>query len=228
MVRNPERLRTRSKTATRRQSQIATLVNGLGGNLQQHLLLSVKPTSTWQNVRGIVENYHSSTFVPNPTTGHIAYLAHGSPEDQVNYIKRHSGDTLGTPPRFSGTLRRTLPGTLRARRARTSPKPPVGGRGCLNNGPGLRRPGDSQRESGRFARINSRKSIRRKAPIFLYNLRAIRVNRLKPAIRNFSPPEERFAKKGFSSGTLKRFARIRRFARTCKSIRANRAKLDHL
>ena len=27
--------------------KIATLVNGLRGNLQQHLLLSVKPTSTW-------------------------------------------------------------------------------------------------------------------------------------------------------------------------------------
>ena len=67
--------------------KIATLVNGLRGNLQQHLLLSVKPTSTWQNVREIVENYYSSTFVPNPTTGHIAYLAHGSPEEQVNYVK---------------------------------------------------------------------------------------------------------------------------------------------
>ena len=51
--------------------KIAMLVNGLRGNLQQHLQLSVKPTSTWQNVREIVENYYSSTFVPNPTTGHI-------------------------------------------------------------------------------------------------------------------------------------------------------------
>ena len=70
--------------------KIATLVNGLRGNLQQHLLLSVKPTSTWQNVREIVENSYSSTFVPNPTTGHIAYLAHGSPEEQVNYVKGRS------------------------------------------------------------------------------------------------------------------------------------------
>ena len=38
-------------------------------------------------MREIVENYYSSTFVPNPTTGHIAYLAHGSPEEQVNYLK---------------------------------------------------------------------------------------------------------------------------------------------
>ena len=67
--------------------KIAALVNGIRGNLQQHLLLSVKPTSTWQNVREIVENYYSSTFVPNPTTGHIAYLAHRSPEEQVNYLK---------------------------------------------------------------------------------------------------------------------------------------------
>ena len=66
--------------------KIATLVNGLGGNLQQHLLLSVKPTSTWQNVREIVENYYSSTFVPNPTIGRVAYLAHGL-EKNVNYIK---------------------------------------------------------------------------------------------------------------------------------------------
>ena len=76
--------------------KIATLVNGLRGNLQQHLLLSVKPTSTWQNVREIVENYYSSTFVPNPTTGHIAYLAHGSPEEQLNYIKgRRKGKGKG-------------------------------------------------------------------------------------------------------------------------------------
>ena len=68
--------------------KIATLVDGLQGNLQQHLLLSSKPTSTWQNVREIVENYYSATFVPNPPTGHIAYLAHGSPEEQqVNYLK---------------------------------------------------------------------------------------------------------------------------------------------
>ena len=58
--------------------KVATLVNGLCGNLQQHLLLSVKPTSTWQSVREV--------DVPNPTTGHIAYLAHGS-EENVNYIK---------------------------------------------------------------------------------------------------------------------------------------------
>ena len=77
--------------------KIATLVNGLRGNLQQHLLLSVQPTSTWQNVREIVENYYSSTFVPNPTTGHIAYLAHGSPEEQqVNYLKgRRKGKGKG-------------------------------------------------------------------------------------------------------------------------------------
>ena len=76
--------------------KIATLVNGLRGNLQQHLLLSVKPTSTWQNVREIVENYYSSTFVPNPTTGHIAYLAHGPPEEQLNYVKgRRKGKGKG-------------------------------------------------------------------------------------------------------------------------------------
>ena len=71
-------------------------MNGLRGNLQQHLLLSVRPTSTWQNVREIVENYYSSTFVPNPTTGHIAYLAHGSPEEQLNYVKgRRKGKGKG-------------------------------------------------------------------------------------------------------------------------------------
>ena len=72
------------------------MVNGLRGSLQQHLLLSVKPTSTWQNVREIVENYYSSTFVPNPTTGHIAYLAHGPIEDQLNYLKgRRKGKGRG-------------------------------------------------------------------------------------------------------------------------------------
>ena len=83
--------------------KIATFVNGLRGNLQQHLLLSVKPTSTWQNVREIVENYYSSTFAPNPTTGHIAYLAHGSPEEQVNYVKgRRKGKGKGGKDKKGG------------------------------------------------------------------------------------------------------------------------------
>ena len=43
----------------------------------------------------------------------------------------------------------------------------------------LRWPGDSQRESGRFARIDSQKN-----PYF-HHVRAIRANRLEPAIRNF-------------------------------------------
>ena len=45
-------------------------------------------TSTWQNVREIVENYYSSTFVPNPTAGHMAYLAHGSLKEHVKKRKR--------------------------------------------------------------------------------------------------------------------------------------------
>ena len=39
--------------------KIATLVNGIHGNLQQHLLLRLKHTSTWSQVREIVENYYS-------------------------------------------------------------------------------------------------------------------------------------------------------------------------
>ena len=64
-------------------------------------------------------------------------------------------------------------------------------------------------------------------PLFFHNVRALCANidivsNLRFAL--FSPPEARFAKKkGFRSGILKRFARIRRFARICESIRANRA-----
>ena len=54
------------------------------------------------------------------------------------------------------------------------------------------------------------------------NVRAIRAKRLKPAILKCQPPPPsvmRKKKKGFSSGTLKRFARIRRFSsRICESI----------
>ena len=56
--------------------KVMTLVNGLRGNLQQHLLLSFKPTTTWSQVKEIVKNYYSFTFVPNPTTGHIALTGH--------------------------------------------------------------------------------------------------------------------------------------------------------
>ena len=37
-------------------------------------------------MREIVENYYSSTFVPNPTTGHIALIGQQE-EEGVNYIK---------------------------------------------------------------------------------------------------------------------------------------------
>ena len=54
-----------------------------------------------------------------------------------------------------------------------------------------------------------------------HNVRAIRANRLKPAIRYLQPLEARFTEKGFSSGTLKRFARSRRLEaihpQTCTS-----------
>ena len=54
---------------------------------------------------------------------------------------------------------------------------------------GLRWPGDSQRESGRFARIDSQKN-----PHF-HNVPAIRANRLKTAILNFQPPRSAIPKK---------------------------------
>ena len=55
--------------------------------------------------------------------------------------------------------------------------------GVLQEGSGdLRWPGDSQHESGRFARIDSQTK-----PYF-HNVRAIRANRLKPAISNSYPP----------------------------------------
>ena len=79
-------LQTRSRTTTRSKLEDCCFGAWSAWNLQQPLLLSVKPTSTWQKFREIVENYYSSTFVPNPTTGHIAYLAHGS-EENVNYVK---------------------------------------------------------------------------------------------------------------------------------------------
>ena len=61
----------------------------------------------------------------------------------------------------------------------------------------LRWPGDSQRESGRFAQIDSRESIRsKKKPL----LRAIRANRLKPAIRNFCPSIRAIRKTGVQLG----------------------------
>ena len=52
---------------------------------------------------------------------------------------------------------------------------------CLD-GPAIR-----NANRGRFARIDSQKKI--------HNMQGIRSNRLKPAIRNFEPPEARFAKK---------------------------------
>ena len=61
-------------------------MNGLRGNLQQHLVLSLKPTSTWSQVREIVENYNCSTFVPNPTTDHVSLIGQQE-EEGAKYVK---------------------------------------------------------------------------------------------------------------------------------------------
>ena len=58
----------------------------------------------------------------------------------------------------------------------------------------LKWPGDSQRESGRFARIDSHESIQKKN--YFRNLQAIRANRLKSPIRNFWPPKRDSQKRG--------------------------------
>ena len=63
---------------------------------------------------------------------------------------------------------------------------------CLEIIVGLRWPGDSQRESGRLVGIDSQKK-----PYF-HNVRAIRANRLKPAIRDLIlalPPPKRDSQK---------------------------------
>ena len=85
----------------------------------------------------------------------------------------------------------------------------------------VRWPGDSQRESGRFARIDLQKNDSQKKNKFIAC--EIRANRLKPAIHIFSPPRGAIRKKKVQFGTLKRFARIKRSARICESIRVNRA-----
>ena len=63
----------------------------------------------------------------------------------------------------------------------------------------LRWPGDLQCEVGRFARIDSRESIRRKT--YFHNVQAIRANRLKPAIRNVLVPRNAVREKGFQFGS---------------------------
>ena len=89
----------------------------------------------------------------------------------------------------------------------------------------IRWPSDSQRKSGQFARISSRESIRRKKEkkkktICITFERFARIaSNLRFAI--FCPPEARFANKGFGSGTLKRFARIRRFVSQTALQRCN-------
>ena len=84
--------------------------------------------------------------------------------------------------------------------------------------PGLRWPGDSQRESGRFVRIDSQNKIN-----YFHNVRAARANRLEPAIRNCLVPRNAVRKKGGlvrepwndsresgdSRESVNRFARIR-------------------
>ena len=73
--------------------------------------------------------------------------------------------------------------------------------------------------ANRFARIDSQKKTIKKS--YFPNVRAIRANRLKPAIRHYLAPRNAIRrKKGFSSGTLKRFARIgsSKFTMACMSF----------
>ena len=87
MARISEPLRTRSTTTTRRQSQNSDI--GQWTTRQSTTTsVAVGQTDIYLAKCQRLENYYSSTFVPNPTTSHIAYLAHGSPEEQqVNYLK---------------------------------------------------------------------------------------------------------------------------------------------
>ena len=88
----------------------------------------------------------------------------------------------------------------------------------------LRWPGDSQRESVRFARIKPYNRYARIKPYLIF-ITCERFARIASSLRfaTFSPHEAQFVNKGFNSGTPKRFTRIKRFARICESIRANRA-----
>ena len=68
----------------------------------------------------------------------------------------------------------------------------VSGRKFRNFVSNLRRPGDSQHESGQFTRIDSRESIRRKIPIFTTFKRLARIASLRPQIcdsQALAPPK---------------------------------------
>ena len=49
--------------------KVATLINALRGQIKQHLLLNIRPSHTWQQVRDIVENYFSNAYFPS-SSGH--------------------------------------------------------------------------------------------------------------------------------------------------------------
>ena len=63
--------------------KIATAINNLRGPVRQHLLLSVRPTTTWREVHNIAQNFFVSTWLPSE--GHISTI------EDVNYIKKGKG-----------------------------------------------------------------------------------------------------------------------------------------
>ena len=79
----------------------------------------------------------------------------------------------------------------------------------------IRWPGDSQRKSGRFVRIDSYKNL------YFHDVRAIRSNRLKPAIRNFLAPRTTIRKKRVRFGNPETIC-------ANQAIRANRFASGHL
>ena len=63
--------------------KIATAINNLRGAVRQHLLLSVRPTTTWREVHNIAQNFLVSTWLLQE--GHISTI------EDVNYIKKGKG-----------------------------------------------------------------------------------------------------------------------------------------
>ena len=60
--------------------KIATAITSSQGAVPQHLLLFVRPTTTWREAHSIIQNFVVSTWVPQD--------AHISTIEEVNYTKK--------------------------------------------------------------------------------------------------------------------------------------------
>ena len=83
--------------------KIATAINNLRGAVRQHLLLSVRPTTTWREVHNIVQNFLVSTWVLQEGTSQPSRMSTTSRRAKVEAREKARAKESPTTTTLLGT-----------------------------------------------------------------------------------------------------------------------------